>query len=156
LGQAKTALFMLLVPGLLLVGVPVSLMLSRPALFSFGILRWLAVPLWLVGGAALLWCAYDFIARGHGTPLPLDPPKQLVISGLYRTVRNPMYAGGLVFLLGHVLWSPSRAILAYPVLFFVATHLFVTLYEEPHLRQTFGAAYEQYCREVPRWIPKIR
>ena len=152
----KTALFLLLVPGLLLIGVPVSLMLSRPALFSFGILRWLAVPLWLVGSAALLWCAYDFIARGHGTPLPLDPPKQLVISGPYRYVRNPMYAGGLVFLLGHVLWSPSWAIIACPVLFFAATHLFITLYEEPHLCKTFGTAYEQYCREVPRWIPKIR
>jgi len=151
----KTTLFILLIPGLLLGVFPVWLMESRPALFSFGNLRWLAIPFWLIGAGVMLWSAADFIIRGRGTPAPIDPPKELVVSGPYRVVRNPMYASGLLILGGYVLWFPSLAILLCPILFFTATHLFVTLYEEPHLRKTFGAAYDAYCQSVPRWIPRL-
>ena len=152
----KTTLFMLLVPGLLLVVFPALLMATDSPLFSFGIFRWLALPLWAIGAAMMLWCAWAFTVRGRGTPAPTDPPKELVISGLYRFVRNPIYVGVVIFLLGHVLWHPSLSILWMPLIVAVASHLFVTLYEEPHLRKTFGAAYEQYCREVPRWIPRVK
>jgi protein-S-isoprenylcysteine O-methyltransferase Ste14 len=152
----KTILFMLLVPGLLLGAMPVWLVATDTALFSFGIFHWLAVPLWLVGTAIMLWCAWDFTVRGRGTPAPIDPPKELVVSGLYRYVRNPIYVGGILLLLGYVFWYPTRGILACPLIFFLGAHLFVMLYEEPHLRKTFGAAYEEYCTSVPRWIPKGR
>jgi len=152
----QTPLLMLLVPGLLLVVFPAWLMATDPPLFSFGIFRWLALPLWAIGAAMMLWCAWAFTVRGRGTPAPTDPPKELVISGLYRFVRNPIYVGVVIFLLGHVLWHPSLSILWMPLIVAVASHLFVTLYEEPHLRKTFGAAYEQYCREVPRWIPRVK
>jgi protein-S-isoprenylcysteine O-methyltransferase Ste14 len=150
----KTSLFLLLVPGTLLVLLPCALTGADPALFSFGVFRWLAVPFWLAGAAVMLWCARDFTVRGHGTPSPTDPPRELVVGGLYRFVRNPMYVGALLILFGHVLWFPCLALIVSPLIFFAATHLFVVFYEEPHLRKTFGAAYENYCRSVPRWLPR--
>lgn len=152
----KTTFFMLLVPGLLLGVIPAWLMAADTALFSLGLIRWLAVPLWLIGAAVMLWCAWDFTVKGRGTPAPIDPPRELVISGLYRYVRNPMYDGALLVLFGHVLWFPSLALLVCPIIFFVSFHLFVVLYEERTLRKKFGAAYEQYCRDVPRWLPRVR
>lgn len=152
----KTTLFMLLVPGLLLVAFPAWLMATDPALFSFGPCRWLALPLWALGAAMMLWCAWAFTERGRGTPSPTDPPKELVVSGMYRFVRNPIYVGVVIFLLGHVLWHPSRSILWMPLIVAVASHLFVTLYEEPHLHKTFGAVYERYCQQVPRWLPRMK
>jgi protein-S-isoprenylcysteine O-methyltransferase Ste14 len=150
----KTTLFVLLVPVLLLAVLPAWIMATVPAPLSFGAFRWLAIPLWILGAAVMLWCAYDFTFKGRGTPAPFDPPKELVVSGPYRFVRNPMYTSGIVFLLGHVFWSPSLPLAAAPSTFLLAAHLFVTLYEEPTLRKKFGAAYEQYCRDVPRWIPR--
>jgi protein-S-isoprenylcysteine O-methyltransferase Ste14 len=152
----KTILFMLLVPGLLLGAMPIWLVQSDPALFSPGVFHWLAVPLWAAGAAIMIWCAWAFTVRGRGTPLPTDPPKELVVSGLYRYVRNPIYVGVVTFLLGYVFWYPTRAILLMPGLVAVSSHLFVILYEEPHLHKTFGAAYEEYCKAVPRWIPHRR
>jgi len=149
----KTSFFMLLVPGLLLGVLPAWLMVADTALFSLGLFRWLAFPLWLIGAAVMLWCAWDFTIKGRGTPAPIDPPRELVISGLYRYVRNPMYDGALLVLFGHMLWFPSLALIVSPVIFFLAFHLFVVLYEERNLRQKFGLAYEAYCRTVPRWIP---
>jgi len=150
----KTSFFMLLVPGLLLGVLPAWLMAADRVLFSLGLFRWLAVPLWLIGAAVMLWCAWDFTVKGCGTPAPIDPPRELVISGLYRYVRNPMYDGALLVLFGHVLWFPSLALIVCPIIFLVSFHLFVVLYEERTLRKKFGAAYEAYCRSVPRWIPR--
>ena len=148
---------MLFVPGLLLVVFPVWLMTThQSALFSFGLLRWLALPFWAAGAAVTLWCAWAFTVRGHGTPSPADPLKVLVVSGLYRYVRNPIYVGVVLVLLGHVFWHPSPPILWMPVIVAVCAHLFVTLYEEPHLQKTFGVAYQDYCRNVPRWIPRLK
>ena len=151
----KTILFMLLVPGLLLGAMPIWLVQTDTALFSFGIFRWLAVPFWGIGTAAILWCAWAFTVRGRGTPSPTDPPRELVVNGLYRYVRNPIYLGVLAVFMGYVLWHPSRAILLCPVLVAVSSHLFVIFYEEPHLRKTFGEAYDAYCKAVPRWNPKL-
>jgi protein-S-isoprenylcysteine O-methyltransferase Ste14 len=152
----KTILFMLLVPGLMLGAMPVWLVQTDTALFSFGAFRWLAVLLWAVGTAVTLWCAWAFTVRGRGTPSPTDPPKELVVSGLYQYVRNPIYLGVLAIFMGYVLWHPSRAILLCPLLVAVSSHLFVIFYEEPHLLKSFGAAYEEYCKSVPRWIPYLK
>jgi protein-S-isoprenylcysteine O-methyltransferase Ste14 len=151
----KTILFMLLVPGLLLGAMPIWLVQTDTALFSFGVFRWLAVPFWGIGTAVMLWCAWAFTVRGRGTPSPTDPPRELVVSGLYRYVRNPIYLGVLAVFVGYVLWHPSRALLLCPLLVAVSSHLFVIFYEEPHLRKTFGPAYDAYCKSVPRWIPKL-
>ncbi len=148
----KTILFMLLIPGLLLGVIPIWLVQTDAAIFSFGVMRWLAVPFWTAGTAIMVWCAWAFTVRGYGTPSPTDPPKEPVVSGLYRYVRNPIYIGVVILLLGYVFWYPSRAILLMPVIVAVSSHLFVIFYEEPHLRKTFGAAYKEYCKDVPRWI----
>jgi protein-S-isoprenylcysteine O-methyltransferase Ste14 len=77
------------------------------------------------------------------------------VSGLYRFVRNPMYVAVLMMLFGHFLWFRFWSLLIYALFFFLAFHLFIIGYEEPNLRKRFGAAYEQYLRIVPRWIPKL-
>ncbi len=152
----KSLLFFILVPGLLVGYLPWWLASSDAPLFSTGLLRYLALPLWILGWAFMLWCFWDFTFRGRGTPAPVDPPKELVAAGLYRYVRNPMYVAGILILLGWMIWSPSLPLILTPLLFFTATHLFVTLYEEPNLRERFGSSYENYLQHVPRWFPKFK
>ena len=152
----KTILFLMLVPGTMMGALPIWLIGTDRALFSFGVLRWLAIPLWAAGILGLLWCAWAFTVRGHGTPSPTDPPKELVVSGLYRYVRNPIYLAVIAVFLGYALWHASRALLACPVIVAISSHLFVVLYEEPTLRRVFGASYARYCQDVPRWIPRFK
>jgi protein-S-isoprenylcysteine O-methyltransferase Ste14 len=121
-----------------------------------GIFSYLAFPLWLSGGVILLWSFWNFLKEGRGTPAPLDPPKELVAVGFYRYVRNPMYVGIFLILIGHVLWFGHLWLLAYVAIVSVIVHLFVTLYEEPTLKRKFGTTYEEYLKRVPRWIPRLR
>jgi protein-S-isoprenylcysteine O-methyltransferase Ste14 len=152
----KTALFIFFVPGTVIIAIPLGIILPGDrALIDPGLLRWLAIPLWLGGSAVLLWCAVDFVRQGRGTPAPVEAPKALVVGGLYRYVRNPMYVGVLAATAGHVFWFGSLRIAGYVLALWLIFHLFVSVYEEPHLRKTFGAAYERYCKSVPRWIPKL-
>lgn len=111
----------------------------------------------IVAGAALLGaCIREFARSGRGTLSPLDPPRALVVRGLYRYVRNPMYLSVTLIVLGEVLLTRSLALLTYWIVWFAAVNLFVIGYEEPTLRRRFGAAYERYQREVGRWLPRLR
>lgn len=120
--------------------------------------RWIAAVPSVFGFAVALRCVWDFGRTGRGTPAPMVPPKRLVVVGFYRHVRNPMYVGFLTGWAG--LWvvfgraSVAAVAVALAVLLVVA--LFVWLYEEPTLRKKFGAEYEEYCRNVPRWLPRLR
>jgi len=134
------------------------------------------IPRWAVGAHAfddprpagwLLVAAGAMIAlpaialfawRGLGTPAVFDPPRRLVVAGPYRFVRNPMYTGVALILLGEAMVFPrlTYAMLATLAFFIVAVTLFVALYEEPVLRAKFGADYGAYCRQVRRWIPRLR
>src|SRR5881397_29307 len=107
-----------------------------------------------IGTAIALSCVLTFVFIGKGTPAPFDPPRKLVVRGPYRFVRNPMYIGAGMTLAGAALYYESLSIFIYTCLFFLVTHLFVLLYEEPTLRRTFGAEYEAYFRRVRRWWPK--
>lgn len=111
-----------------------------------------------LGGAVMLACIWRFGAQGEGTPAPFDPPRRLVIHGPYRRVRNPMYWGMAFFLLGEAILfaAASVRLLVYAAALVLIVNLFVRLYEEPTLRQTFGTEYESYCAEVPRWFPRRR
>lgn len=111
-----------------------------------------------IGLGALLLAAsvLEFARRGRGTLSPVDPPRHLVVRGLYRYVRNPMYLSVTMIVLGEVLLSRSLALAAYWAIWFLAVNLFVLGYEEPTLRRQFGASYDEYCRRVGRWIPTIR
>jgi protein-S-isoprenylcysteine O-methyltransferase Ste14 len=111
----------------------------------------------MAGGAAgFLACVVDFARSGRGTPFPLDPPKELVVSGLYRHVRNPMYIAVLNVVLGEMIVFRSGEMAVYWLSVFAGFHLFVVLYEEPTLRRKFGPTYEEYVRSVPRWVPRRR
>jgi protein-S-isoprenylcysteine O-methyltransferase Ste14 len=108
-------------------------------------------------GAALLGaCVWQFAHSGRGTLSPLDPPTRLVVQGIYRHVRNPMYLGVTAILLGEALLIRSLSLVLYWVVWFGAANVFVHVHEEPTLRRQFGAAYEEYSRVVPRWIPRLR
>jgi protein-S-isoprenylcysteine O-methyltransferase Ste14 len=151
----KSFLFLLAAPGMVAGYIPLA-WLRRGAQIETGLFAYLAFPLWGIGGIILLWSFWNFLVQGRGTPAPVDPPKELVATGFYRYVRNPMYVGVLLILIGHFLWFQFIGLIVYAAIAFLAVHLFVTLYEEPTLRKKFGAAYEEYLRRVPRWIPRFR
>jgi protein-S-isoprenylcysteine O-methyltransferase Ste14 len=90
---------------------------------------------------------------GKGTLSPFDPTRHLVIKGLYRYVRNPMYVGVMIVLAGEALWFESLNMVWYAVLVFLLFNLFIIFYEEPYLRREFGEQYDKYKAEVGRWIP---
>jgi len=119
--------------------------------------RWMAALPSVLGFAVALRCVWDFGHTGHGTPAPFAPPQRLVVVGFYRYVRNPMYVGffvgwiGLWVLFGRANWFAIEVVATVVI----AVVLFVRLYEEPTLRRKFGADYEEYCRNVRRWLPRI-
>lgn len=150
----RAALFTLALPGTVLVWVPLWITASDGEPWDVGTVRWLGLVPLSVGAAGLLWCIWDFGHRGEGTLAPVDPPKFVVRSGLYRVVRNPMYVAVLVALAGEVLLSGSTGLAVWAVAVTVGFNVFVLAYEEPALRRRFGSDYEAYCRGVPRWIPR--
>jgi protein-S-isoprenylcysteine O-methyltransferase Ste14 len=113
----------------------------------------LGIVLILAGGILGLACVGTFIVRGKGTPAPFDAPRKFVAVGPYRYVRNPMYVGGLSLLVGFGLCERSVSILIMASVLLVVVHLLVVFYEEPTLRKSFGASYEQYCKTTRRWLP---
>ena len=141
--------------GLVLVYAPARLLswsgIVRPA--AIEVQQVAGMVIGFAGAAVALWCIFTFAFIGRGTPAPFDPPRQLVIQGPYRFVRNPMYIGAGLALASAALFYESLPMLGYTGLFFLATHVFVVWYEEPTLRQTFGQEYEAYCRQVRRWWP---
>src|SRR5512140_474072 len=99
----KSLLYLVFEAGVFALYVPLGLLRNGPRL-DMGEFSFLAIPLWLVGSVLILRCFWDFAFRGRGTPVPADPPKELVVTGFYRYVRNPIYAGVLLIFLGHFLW----------------------------------------------------
>ncbi|MEJ2476195.1 MAG: isoprenylcysteine carboxylmethyltransferase family protein, partial [Desulfobacterales bacterium] len=90
-----------------------------------------------------------------GTPIPFTPTKELVVTGLYKYVRNPLYIAGMLVLLGETLLFLSKGIFIYTLIIFGVFNIHV-LMEENHLEDTFGKKYEQYRKDVPRWIPRFK
>ncbi len=115
----------------------------------------IALPLLGVGGAIYAWCVWDFATFGRGTPAPIDAPKKLVVRGLYRYSRNPMYLGVLTVILAWAVLFQAASLAAYAVLVATAFHLFILFYEEPHLEHEFGSDYTSYKSEVGRWLPRL-
>ncbi len=150
----KNLIFVLVVPGTVAVWGPLWLARGRE----------IAPGLWLTAGTALLacgasvfvWCLWDFMTFGRGTPAPIDPPKRLVVRGLYRYTRNPMYLGILAVVLGWAALYASWAIALYALVLGCAFHLLILVYEEPHLGGLFGEEYRDYSARVGRWLPVRR
>jgi protein-S-isoprenylcysteine O-methyltransferase Ste14 len=154
----KTTLFAVLIPGTVAGYIPYRI-ISRycPSEgISFSIAMLLPMLLFSAGLLVAMRCAMDFVVHGHGTPAPIDPPKQLVVQGLYRYTRNPMYLGILMILLGEAWGFWCGAQLLYAIVLWICFHLFVVFYEEPNLLQRFGEAYRLYRAAVPRWWVKWR
>ena len=151
----KSLLYLIVEAGVFALYVPLTLLRTGPRIET-GNFSFLALPLWGIGSLIVLWCFWAFTFEGRGTPVPIDPPKELVLTGPYRYVRNPIYVGVLAIFLGHFLWFGYWALLLYTVFSFIGVHLYVAWYEEPTLKRKFGAAYEDYLKRVPRWIPKFK
>lgn len=151
----KSLLYLVMEAGLFALYIPLTLLRSGPRIET-GVISWLAIPLWLAGSLVVLRCFWDFTFKGRGTPVPMDPPRELVVTGFYRYVRNPIYAGVFLIFLGHFLWFGYWSLLMYIMLAFLGAHLFIVLYEEPTLKRKFGTSYEEYLKRVPRWIPRFR
>lgn len=117
--------------------------------------QWLGMWCIAAGTILLLACIWEFAKRGRGTLSPADPPRHLVVSALYRFVRNPMYLSVTVIVIGEILLTFSRPLLVYWVIWFAIVNLFVIGYEEPALRRQFGDEYGRYTRHVHRWVPRL-
>lgn len=119
-------------------------------------MRLLAIVPLVVRVYIALRSAFAFAWEGRGTPAPFDPPRSLVVTAFYRYVRNPMYVGAVLTVIGETtLFGSVVAGLEYAFVFATGSLLFVLFYEEPALRRKFGAEYEEYCRHVPRFIPRV-
>ena len=114
--------------------------------------HYLGAIVFLIGLAIMLSCIVWFAVKGRGTLSPVDPTKHLVITGLYKYSRNPMYVGVVTILIGEALFFQSTSLWLYALFVFVGFHLFIILIEEPRLKKDFGEAYHTYCEKVRRWI----
>jgi protein-S-isoprenylcysteine O-methyltransferase Ste14 len=127
----------------------------QPAFFDVELTRVIGIVLIIVGAPGLLDSFARFALQGLGTPAPLAPTRYLVVTGLYRFVRNPMYVAVVAVVLGQVALFSDWRLLCYGALCWLAFHIFVLGYEEPTLRRTYGAEYDTYQANVPRWIPRL-
>ncbi len=116
---------------------------------------WIGAALALLAQGVVVFHVVAFVREGHGTHAPLLPPQRLVRRGLYRRLRNPMYLLYAFVILGEAIAWRSGALLAYAAAFWLLCHVYVVGLEEKFLRRRFGAEYEVYCREVPRWLPRF-
>jgi protein-S-isoprenylcysteine O-methyltransferase Ste14 len=150
----RTAVFTVIVPGTVTVLIP-YFVLPAGARWHADAAGISGLILWLAGAAIYLWCTFwAFAGVGGGTPAPIDPPKRLVAHGLYRVVRNPMYVGVQTVVVAEAIGFHSFRLAIYVAFWILCVQLFVLYYEEPTLRKKFGSEYEDYCRRVPRWLPR--
>ena len=145
----RALLAFLAMPGLVAFAVP-ALWLSR--LGRLRVIEPAGLALLAVGTIGLLWCVRDFYVKGRGTLAPWSPPRRLVVVGLYRFSRNPMYVSVLLILLGWAATTATPRLFAYAAVVAAAFHLRVVYGEEPWLARAHGDAWSAYVQAVPRWI----
>jgi protein-S-isoprenylcysteine O-methyltransferase Ste14 len=126
-----------------------------PPFFDLQVTRAVGILLIGAGLPGLLDSFARFALQGLGTPAPIAPTKNLVVTGLYRYVRNPMYVSVVAVIVGQALLFGDWRLLAYSLLMWLAFHAFVLTYEEPALALRFGSQYEDFRANVPRWIPRL-
>ena len=152
-----TAVFVIVVPGTVVVWVPYELSdewtFAAPFL-RLGLTRWLGGVLILAALPIFADFLFRFVSEGLGTPAPVAPPRKLVVGGTFRYCRNPAYVAVISLIAGQGLVLGSGSVLFYAACVWLGFHLFVVFYEEPNLRSRFGSEYEDYSRRVPRWMPR--
>src|ERR671917_925473 len=154
-----SALFFLLAPGVIVGLIPWLLTegwQAREPVPYWAPMRVLVAVLLVAGLIALVGAFVRFVVEGFGTPAPVAAPERLVIGGVYRYVRNPMYVAVLAAIVGQALLLGQLGLLLYAVAAWVIVAAFVRFYEEPTLTRRFGADYEAYRRAVPAWWPRLR
>jgi protein-S-isoprenylcysteine O-methyltransferase Ste14 len=158
LAVVGSAVFLVIAPGLIAGWVPwwISHWRVEAPFFGIQLFRLVGAALLTLGLAGILDSFVRFALQGIGTPAPVFPTRHLVVTGLYRYVRNPMYVAVVSAILGQGLLLGNLKLLAYGGLVFLLFHLFVLVYEEPTMRATFGSEYESFCAQVPRWMPRFR
>jgi protein-S-isoprenylcysteine O-methyltransferase Ste14 len=152
-----SVIFLFIAPGTVAGLVPwwISRWHILPPLLGFSFIRIIGIVLIVAGIPMLLDSFARFALQGLGTPAPIMPTEHLVVTGLYRYVRNPMYVGVLWVILGQWLLFGNLRLLIYGLAVWLGFYLFVMGYEEPTLRRTFGDEYRDFCANVPRWIPRF-
>ena len=152
-----SAVFLVMAPGTVAGLVPwwISGWRVQAPLLGVPAIRIAGVALIGAGLPVLLDAFRRFALEGLGTPAPVFPTRHLVVRGFYRYVRNPMYVALVALIVGQGLVLGSAPLLGYAALLWLAFHGFVLLYEEPTLRATFGAEYDAFCADVPRWVPRL-
>jgi protein-S-isoprenylcysteine O-methyltransferase Ste14 len=153
-----SAVFFLVGPGVFVGLIPWLLtgwQVREPVLY-WAPMRVLGVILLVAGLIALIQAFVRFVVEGLGTPVPVAAPERLVVGGVYRYVRNPMYVAILAVIVGQALLLGQLGLLLYAAGIWLITASFVRFYEEPALRRRFGADYEAYRRAVPAWWPRQR
>ena len=150
-----TLVFTIFVPGTFVIVLPIliGMVSGIPDLASQSVALLVGASLIVIGAGIYVWSATAFVREGKGTPSPTAPPLEFVATGPYRYVRNPIYAGELVFVIGVAAVFGSMLILIYASGLFVVLHLFVIVYEEPNLTRRFGNSYIEYLKQVDRWLP---
>lgn len=155
LAVAETLIFTVLVPGTVAGYIPWRLRQHAPPVT--GVEEWAAITIIAIGIAIYLHTAFwGFAVIGSGTPAPIVPTRILVVRGLHRFVRNPMYLGVALIIAGQAWLFHSLHIAIYMACMLLIAHLFVISYEEPTLRKQFGEEYDRYRATAPRWIPRFR
>ena len=136
--------------------VPAILVRSADERVEFGVLFFLGASLIVSGSLLLLDSVFvRFAHEGRGTLAPIDPPRFVVRGGAYRIVRNPMYVANIAIILGSGAVFGAWELVVWAAVVLVAFHVFVVIYEEPTLKRIFGEDYEDYRRDVGRWIPRL-
>jgi protein-S-isoprenylcysteine O-methyltransferase Ste14 len=153
-----SAIFLVLAPGIVAGAVPwwISGWRMNEPLLGFVGFRVIGALLIACGLPVLLDSFAQFAFEGLGTPAPVAPTEHLVTTGLYAYVRNPMYVAVSLLIFGQGFVLGNRQVLRYGVAVCIGFAAFVWFYEEPTLRRTFGSEYEEFCANVPRWIPRLR
>jgi len=153
-----SAIFLVIAPGIVAGYVPWRIcrwQIGAPLLGT----PWSRLPgvLLIAAGLPVLLDSFArFAIQGLGTPAPVMPTRHLVVTGLYRYVRNPMYLAVAALIFGQGVFFPSQGVLEYGVAVWAAFYLFVLFYEEPTLRNSYGPEYQEFCANVPRWLPRLR
>ena len=152
-----TLLYLFLLVPFFLIFIPHKILSSSEYIYNFdiGMVRYLGLIPISLGIIIYLWCSYSFVSSGKGSPIPFTPTKNLVVTGLFRFVRNPLYIAGAFVLIGEALLFQSNGIFIYCLVMFAIFNVHVFM-EEALLADRFGATYKRYLESVPRWIPRLK